>query len=208
MENKKNTIGLVGFILSIVSIVTCGFTSIIGLILSILGLNESKKCNNDKKGMSIAGIVISAVMLFIFSIVLLVAIGNGDNTSTSSTSTSNGKNVVDKQEETIEYIKVSVDDLEDALEANAAAAKDTYNKKYVEVTGKLGTIDSDLKYIGLDSTTKEWDLYGIHCTIKNNEQREIVKTLTKDQEITIRGKITDVGEVLGYYLDITEIIQN
>ena len=44
--------------------------------------------------------------------------------------------------------------------------------------------------------------------IKNKEQKEIVKTLTKDQEITIRGKITDVGEVLGYYLDINEIIAN
>ena len=59
--------------------------------------------------------------------------------------------------------------------------------------------------ISLVSSTDEWDLIGIHCTIKNKEQKEIVKTLTKDQEITVKGKITDVGEVLGYYLDITEI---
>ena len=44
--------------------------------------------------------------------------------------------------------------------------------------------------------------------LKDQAQKDIVKTLTKDQEITIRGKITDVGEVLGYYLDITEIIAN
>ena len=58
------------------------------------------------------------------------------------------------------------------------------------------------------SSTDEWDFNGIHCNIKNKEQKEIVKTLTKDQEITIRGKITDVGEVLGYYLDINEILAN
>ena len=123
---------------------------------------------------------------------------------------SNGgsKNNSSQQQETIEYIKVSKDELDDALENNAAAAKDKYNNKYVEVTGKLGTIDSDLSYISLMSSTDEWDFLGIHCDIKNKEQKEIVKTLTKGQEITIRGKITDVGEVLGYYLDINEIIAN
>lgn len=114
----------------------------------------------------------------------------------------------ESKQENIEYIKVSKDDLDEALENNAAAAKDTYNKKYVEITGKLGTIDSDLKYIALVSSTEKWDFNGIHCYIKNNEQKDIIKTLKKDQEITIRGKITDVGEVLGYYLDITEIITN
>ena len=84
-------------------------------------------------------------------------------------------------------------------------ARETYINKYVEVTGKLGTIDSELKYLSLKSPTKEWDLKSIHCTIKNKEQKEIIKTLTRDQEITVKGKITDVGEVLGYYLDITEI---
>lgn len=121
---------------------------------------------------------------------------NGNSTNNNSSQTS----------ETIEYIKVSKDDLDKALENNAAAAKDTYYKKYVEVTGKLGTIDSNLSYIVLMSSTNKWDFNGIHCTIKNSEQKNIVKTLSKDQEITIKGKITDVGEVLGYYLDITEII--
>lgn len=111
-----------------------------------------------------------------------------------------------KTPENINYIIVSKDDLDEALENNAAAAKDTYYKKYVEVTGKLGTIDSNLSYISLMSSTDEWDFNGIYCKIKNADQKNIVKTLSKNQEITIRGKITDVGEVLGYYLDITEII--
>jgi hypothetical protein len=58
------------------------------------------------------------------------------------------------------------------------------------------------------SATEKWDINGIYCKIKTDEQREIVKTLKKDQKITIRGKITDVGEFLGYYLDINEIVTN
>ena len=133
-----------------------------------------------------------------------------DNTDSNNNNISTNNNVNNnnssKPTETIDYIKVSKDDLDEALEKNAAAARDTYYKKHVEVTGKLGTIDSELTYISLMSLTNEWDFNGIYCKVKNNEQKQIIKTLSKDQEITIRGKITDVGEVLGYYLDITEII--
>ncbi len=73
------------------------------------------------------------------------------------------------------------------------------------ITGILGTIDSDLKYISILSTTDSFDIVGVHCTIKNDEQKEIVKTLSKDDTITVKGKITNVGEVMGYTLDITEI---
>ena len=104
------------------------------------------------------------------------------------------------------YMKVDIDTMEEERDNNAAAAKEFYKNKYVEVTGRLGVIDSDLKYIGLYSISNKWDLIGINCRIRNQETREMVKTLTTDQTIIVRGKITDVGEVLGYYLDIDEII--
>ena len=147
-------------------------------------------------------------LIVIIVIIVIGIIANAGNNSDDSSNKSLNSNQSNQVQETIEYIKVSKDDLDEALKSNAAAAKDTYNKKYVEVTGKLDTIDSDLKYISLVSSTEEWDILGIHCTIKNNNQKDIVKTLTEGQEITIRGKITNVGEVLGYYLDITEIITN
>lgn len=150
-----------------------------------------------KQGLPVWLIIIIVIVLF------GLLFGGGEDETLDSNDTTNNSS---QTTETIEYIKVSKDDLDEALENNAAAAKDTYYKKYVEVTGKLGTIDSDLSYISLMSSTDEWDFNGIHCKIKTSEQKNIVKTLSKDQEITIKGKITDVGEVLGYYLDITEII--
>lgn len=136
---------------------------------------------------------------------------NNETNNTINKDTDKSNKVIDSTnqvQEVIEYIKVSKDDLDDALDKNAAVARETYINKYVEISGKLGTIDSELKYISLKSSTKEWDFRGIHCTIKNKEQKEIIKTLITDQEITIKGKITDVGEVLGYFLDITEISAN
>ena len=139
----------------------------------------------------------------IIVLVTIMMLSGGDSEPNNSSSLENNSN---QQQEKIEYKKLDVDTLNTALENNAAAAKETYNGQYVEVTGKLTTIDSDLAYISLHSTTDEWDLIGIHCEIKDSETRDIVKTLSKDQTIVIRGKITDVGEVLGYYLDIIEIV--
>jgi len=73
VKEDKNTIGLIGFIVSLVSLVLCcGSLSPIALVLSIVGLSESKKVNGKNKGLSIAGIIIGAVgivLLIIFSII-------------------------------------------------------------------------------------------------------------------------------------------
>lgn len=169
---------------------------------------KAKKCPHcgAKQGMPIWLIIV-----IIFVIIGIISnLGNSSNSSTAddnNSATTKDNNSSNTTQE-IEYIKVTKDDLDEALENNAAAAKETYNNKYIEVTGKFGNIDSDLKYISLYSSTKEYDFNGIHCTLKNNDQRNIAKSLTKDQEITVKGKVTDVSEVLGYYLNITEIIPN
>ena len=148
---------------------------------------------------------------WVIIVVLVLAIGLGANDNsqpTSSDSTSNISNVSSNTEtKPIEYTKINTDELDRALEKNAAAAKDTYYNQYLEVTGRLVNIDSDLKYISLYSLSDEYDLVGMNCYIKSNEQREIVKTLSNDDIITVKGKVTGVGEVLGYSLDITEIIK-
>lgn len=162
---------------------------------------KAKKCPKcgSKQGMPIWLIVVIVI------VAIAIISGGGDSEENSNGGSNNNSS---QQQEKIEYLKVTKDQLDEDLENNAAAAKDKYNNKYVEVTGILGTIDSDLSYISLMSLTDEWDFIGIHCDIENDEQKDIVKTLKKDQKITIRGKITDVGETLGYYLDIIEIIPN
>ena len=64
-NNKTNLFGIIGFIFSFL-------LPLVGLILSILGLNESKKTGNGH-GLSLAGVIISAVLMFL-RIAIIVAI--------------------------------------------------------------------------------------------------------------------------------------
>ena len=117
-------------------------------------------------------------------------------------------NKLAKQQETIEYTSYDVTELFDALKDNALKAQNTYNGQYVELTGYLGTIDSNGKYIGLEANPDDMSylLDSVHCTIKKGSgQLEQVMNLKKGEKITIRGKISRVGEVLGYSLDIDSI---
>ena len=84
-DEKKNVIALVGFISSIVSsTICCGSLNIITLILSIIGLVEAKKYNNDGKSFAIAGIVISAIMLILFVLLsFIISLGIIDEIYTS-----------------------------------------------------------------------------------------------------------------------------
>ena len=163
--------------------------------------NNSKFCEKCGKSLKKPFYKKTWFWIIIGFVFLLIVFSNNESTESNTPSSTNNQT-----NKTITYEEVDIDELEETLENNAAAAKDTYNGKYLIITGRLGTIDSDLKYISLLSTTDEWDIIGVHCTIKNKETKEVVKSLTKDQVIKVKGKITDVGEVLGYYLDIDEII--
>ena len=112
-----------------------------------------------------------------------------------------------KDEGPVSYTHYDVTQLFDELKGNALKAKDTYKNQYVELEGYLSVIDSDGKYISLGADPKNYDymLDGVHCTIKTDEQRKQIMELNKGDKLVIRGKITDVGEVLGYRLDIDSV---
>lgn len=132
--------------------------------------------------------------------------GSGGNSDTPTAPASDTQAEETAAEEpAIEYAEVTTDELSDALEANAMNASDTYKDKYFAVTGRLSNIDSDGKYIGLVDINDEWSINVIQCFIKNDEQLEKVKAMSTDDVVTVRGKITSVGELMGYSLDIDSI---
>ena len=85
-EEHTGTNGLcvAGFVVSLVSILCCGLTSIIGLILSIVGLILANKRGQGGKGMAIAGIIISALFTLLFLAIVIglnilgISVSNGD----------------------------------------------------------------------------------------------------------------------------------
>lgn len=104
-----------------------------------------------------------------------------------------------------DYISTTVDELYEELEDNALKAEDEYMDAYVEVTGKLDVIDSDGEYIGLYPIDEEYTLDGIHCTLTSDAQRESLKKHSRGDIITVKGQITDVGEVLGFHMRAIDI---
>jgi len=102
------------------------------------------------------------------------------------------------------YITVTADDLVEVMKINALKAQNTFKGQQIEITGKLGTIDSNGKYISLDSSDP-YSFTLIQCYIKNDEQKVRIMDLSKGDKITIRGKCKDVGELIGYSIDIESI---
>lgn len=144
----------------------------------------------------------------IIVIIVLAAIGGSGSSdssgSTSSTATSKTAVSSSSSEVAIEYTAYTVTELSEDLDSNALKAADKYKGQYVELTGRLSVIDSNGKYISIVDNTDEWAITGVQCYIKNDEQKQVVMDMSIGDEIVVKGKITDVGEVLGYFLDMTE----
>ena len=62
---KGNGIAVAGFVLSLISLLCCGFLSVLGLIFSIIGLVNAPKVGGKGKGLSIAGIIMSSIAIII-----------------------------------------------------------------------------------------------------------------------------------------------
>lgn len=155
-------------------------------------------------------------------IIVLGAIGSmGNSGSDTTTGTNNNSSVTadtsgstantetstepEQTEEPIVYTPYDVSTLMADLDGNALKAAETYKDQYVTLTGRLGTIDSSGKYITILPADDEWAIIGVQCYIKTDEQKAAVMELSTGDTITVSGKITDVGEVLGYSLDIDTI---
>lgn len=165
---------------------------------------DAKICPHCRKKQK-SGILKWVVLILIIGVVIGAV--TGEDKSVDSTTKQTEATVSDSQKqesESIEYTSVSVNDMMDALNNNAMGASDKYKGKYLEITGKLTNIDAGGKYIDL-MADGDFEIIGVQCYIKNDDQKAKISALTKGDTVTLKGKCTDVGEVLGYSFDITEI---
>ncbi|MDY4027897.1 MAG: zinc ribbon domain-containing protein [Butyrivibrio crossotus] len=149
---------------------------------------------------------LSTILLFIVIIAVIGALASGGkdskNESNSESSAPNQKATVTEAPK--EYTPCTVNQMIQDLDDNAMGASDKYKDQYIEVTGRLGVIDSSGKYITL-YPDDEYSLIGVQCYIKNDEQKSAISKMKKNDTVTLKGKCKDVGEVLGYSLDIDSI---
>lgn len=144
-------------------------------------------------------IVISALFL----VIIIGSVSGGDSKST--TASESASNNAAATEETITYEAVDLQTMIDELNENALRAENTYQDKYVEVTGNIANFDSDGAYISLEPMGDEWTLTSVMCYIKTPEQKDYLLSKNVGDTVTVKGKIKSIGEVLGYSIDIDSI---
>ena len=66
-SNKNNSLSLIGFIFSIIGVITCGLTSFIGFVLSIVAFSNNKKVK-QKDSLALSGIIMSGIMIGLYVI--------------------------------------------------------------------------------------------------------------------------------------------
>ena len=158
-----------------------------------------------------------ALVVFVLLGVIGSAGGNNGGTTTAKTETKSTSTEAKTEKAgdptpaptptPISYEHYDVTELFDVLKANAMKAQNTFKGQYVELEGYLGTIDSDGKYIGLGAKDDDYEyfLQQVRCDLKTDEQKSVVMELNTGDKILVRGKITDVGEILGYSLKVDSI---
>lgn len=108
-----------------------------------------------------------------------------------------------------DFIEISAQNLMNELEANAARANKNFNGKYVKITNAIVTnIDSDGDYINVNDSniiSNIISLTSIQCSPKYESTKEQIFNLNNGQTITVYGKIKDVGEIIGYYVELLKI---
>ena len=70
-----NGLSITGFVFAMVSLISCGLVSPLGLVFSIIGLIKGDEEDRTGKGLAIAGIIVSAIMLVLF--ILTIILFNG-----------------------------------------------------------------------------------------------------------------------------------
>lgn len=99
------------------------------------------------------------------------------------------------------YVICTTDEMINDLNDNALRANNKYSEKCVLFEGTVDNIDASGDYISVTSQ-EDMSLTNIQCFIKSDAVLDSVMDISNGDEVFIIGIVTDVGEVLGYSIDM------
>ena len=126
--------------------------------------------------------------------------GGGGQSGTSSPPKATPQSALQQQQ--VSYAPADAATMLQELQNNAAAASKRYKGQYLKVSGMLGTIDSEMKYISI--VPDQYSIQSVLCNLKRNDQAQenYVMNASRGQWVTAYGRVTDVGEIMGYSMDV------
>lgn len=133
---ESNTPALLGFIFSLT---VCLYFP--GLILSIIGLATAKNYKNDRKGLAIAGIIISGILLLV-SIGMYSSGSIGGTTVSNSPSTNSVPIIKKKKVEVIDFSSMTKADIDTWCNTNKISC--TYSSEYSDTVPKDGFVSQSV----------------------------------------------------------------
>lgn len=141
----------------------------------------------------------------IFLLALFTRVMNDPEITGKSSSSSSSSTTKQTQEAPNKYAEADIDTLIYDAQNNAAKANKDYKGKYVKiVNGSVSNIDSDADYVSLKGGDP-YTLLNVQCFAKSQKVKDAIINLSKGQSVTIYGKVNDVGEIMGYSVDIDKI---
>lgn len=106
----------------------------------------------------------------------------------------------------IQYEQVNLKDMLDELDTNAMRAEEKYQDKYIEITGKIRSFDSDGKYISIvPCEAADWSINTVKCNLTDPAHKAFLLEKNVGDVVTIKGKVFSIGEIQGYSVKIAEI---
>lgn len=141
------------------------------------------------------------VMVLVLFAVFALGSGSDETKSTSKGSTTAAET------KPVEYTTVEIDTLLDELSKNAYNAQQKWKGQYVAIEGGvISTIDASGKYFAIESTDEQYFLESIRVDIPENIRSDVMSIISSEASVTVKGKITDVGEIMGYSVDADDVI--
>ena len=143
------------------------------------------------------------IMVTLVAISCITGCGGGSSGGKSSSAT---QSQAPKQKN---YAEANINQLLQEAKDNAAKANRAYKGKDVKIIGgEIKNIDSDVKYISLDSSTAglmEYGMLSVRCDINNEKLKDKVLDFKKEQAVIVYGTIKEVGDLMGYSMVLDNI---
>ena len=208
-DNKKNDASKLGFIFSIIGVMTCGLTSIIGLILCIIGLSESKK-KGDKDTLGLIGLIISSIITGLWVIAIAFTMITAETIKVEDFSTMSkeeAQKVCEEKSLNCEFIEEYSDTITegDFIRQGIEAGQEIKSYSTIEIVYSKGpkiddSIESDNNN-GTDAKSnsqlteeEKKNDYKVLCTIYNYKDIARQPDQFKGKKAIFRGKVIQVSE--------------